>query len=177
MVIDCGTCVLRPFEPDDAPAIAPLLNDRDVWINLSDRISHPYLREHAQAFISRVSTLDPVRNFAICVDGKAVGGIGIIPGDGIGRVSAEIGYWLGKPYWNRGIMTPAIREMTKYVTEHFELTRVFALIFARNAGSMRALEKAGYVREGFMRQSVIKDGVVEDEYLYAWYTPGPRPAP
>jgi ribosomal-protein-alanine N-acetyltransferase len=103
------------------------------------------------------------------VDGRPVGGIGIIPGEGISRVSAEVGYWLGKPYWRRGIGTAALMGMTKYATERFAFTRLFARVFSHNSGSIRILEKAGYVREGFMKQSVIKDGVVHDEYLYAWY--------
>lgn len=170
MDMDCGVCRLRPFEPADAASIAPLLNDREVWLNLSDRIPHPYLLEHAEAFIGKVSVMNPPLNFAIAVEGRAVGGIGIIPGQGISRVSAEIGYWLGRPYWRRGIGSAAVKAMTRHVADHFDFTRIFALAFARNSGSIRVLEKAGYVREGFMRQATIKDGVVQDEYLYAWYT-------
>jgi RimJ/RimL family protein N-acetyltransferase len=69
--------------------------------------------------------------------------------------------------------------MTKYVAESFEFTRIFALVFQRNPASARILEKAGYVREGAMRQSVIKDGRIEDELLYAYYVPrdSERPTP
>lgn len=167
--IDCGVCTLRPFEPGDAESITPLLNDRDVWLNVSDRIPHPYLLEHAEAFIGAAVDKNPVENFAICVDGRAVGGIGIVPGKGISRVSAEIGYWLGKPYWRRGITAAAVKAITKYAVETFDLTRVFAIVFTHNSGSIRVLENAGYVREGLMKQSAIKDGVVQDEYLYGWY--------
>ena len=171
MRIDCGTCVLRPFRPDDAPVITPLLNNRRIWLNLSDRVPHPYTLEHAHAFIDKVSRCDPIENFAITVDDVAVGSIGIIKGEGISRVSAEVGYWLAEPYWGRGIATAALRAMTQYAIDHFELTRVFALVFAHNSGSIRILEKAGYVREGAMKQSTIKDGVIQDEYLYGWYKP------
>jgi RimJ/RimL family protein N-acetyltransferase len=84
-------------------------------------------------------------------------------------VNAEIGYWLGKPYWGRGITTAALKGATPYACRQFGLTRVFAIPFVHNVGSIRALEKAGYVREGLMKQSAIKDGVVQDQYLYAWY--------
>ncbi len=167
--MDCGVCVLRPFEPGDAESIAPLLDDRDVWLNLSDRIPHPYGLLDADAFIASAMQRDPLENFAITVDGRAVGSIGFFLGTGIGRVSAEIGYWLGKPYWGRGIVSAAIPPATRYAIEQFKLTRVFALLFAHNVGSMRALEKAGFVREGFLRQASIKDGVVYDEYLYGFY--------
>jgi [ribosomal protein S5]-alanine N-acetyltransferase len=169
VVIDCGACVLRRWRADDADSITELLNDRDVWLNLSDRVPFPYLRSHADEFIANTGAKSPAENFAIEVDGRAVGSIGIMLGTGIARVSGEIGYWLGKPYWGRGIATAALKGMTPYAAKTFELTRVFALIFTRNAASARILEKAGYVREGHTRRSVIKDGVVEDEYLYAWY--------
>jgi len=167
--IDCGVCVLRPFQASDAESITPLLNDRDVWINLSDRVPHPYRREDADAFIAAAMQKSPVENFAICLDDRAVGSIGFFLGTGIGRVSAEVGYWIGKPYWGRGLLSAALPPATTYAIEHFELTRVFALLFSHNTASMRALEKAGYVREGFMKQATIKDGVVHDEYLYGYY--------
>jgi RimJ/RimL family protein N-acetyltransferase len=168
-VFTLGSCVLRPFRPDDADSITPLLNDRDVWLNLSDRIPHPYRLADADAFIAQAMEKKPLENFAIAVDDRAVGSIGVFLGTGIGRVSAELGYWLGKPYWGRGIVTDAIPPVTRYAIEAFKLTRVFALLFAYNVGSRRALEKAGFVQEGFLRQASIKDGVVHDEYLYAYY--------
>lgn len=168
--IDCGSCVLRPWRMSDAPIITPLLGDRDVWINLSDRVPHPYGLKDAEEFIERHSRVNPPINAAITVGDEAVGGIGIYPGEGINRVSAEMGYWLGKPHWGKGIVSAALPAMTKYVADRFEFTRISALVFTRNHASARLLEKAGYVREGHTKRSVIKDGVVEDEYLYAYYT-------
>ena len=66
-------------------------------------------------------------------------------------------------------MTAALRGATEYAIAQLALTRVFAIAFAHNTASMRVLEKAGYVREGFLRQSAIKDGVVHDQYLYGYY--------
>ena len=168
-MIDCGICVLRTWRASDAPIITPLLGDRDVWINLSDRVPHPYELKHAEEFIDRHSKSEPPTNVAITVDDVPVGGIGIFPGEGISRVSAEMGYWIGKPHWGRGIGLAALKGMTKYVADSFDFTRISALVFTRNAASARLLEKAGYVREGHTRQSVIKDGVIEDEFLYAFY--------
>jgi [ribosomal protein S5]-alanine N-acetyltransferase len=166
--------VLRPWRETDAKTITPLLNDRDVWLNLSDRVPHPYLLKHARQFIAHHSKQRPPLAMAITVGGKTVGGIGIMPGEGISRVSAEMGYWLGRTHWGKGLGRAALVGMTKFVAEHFEFTRICALVFVRNPASARILEKAGYVREGHMLQSVIKDGVVEDEYLYAYYT-NPKP--
>jgi RimJ/RimL family protein N-acetyltransferase len=132
-------------------------------------VPHPYLLKHARRFIALHSRKKKPMAMAITVGGKPVGGIGIMPGEGISRVSAEIGYWLGREHWGKGLGSAALTGMTAYVAEHFEFTRIFALVFTRNPASARILEKAGYVREGAMKRSVIKDGVVEDEYLYAYY--------
>ena len=167
--IDCGSCVLRPWRATDAKIITPLMNDREVWINLSDRVPHPYLLKHARQFIAVHSRKKPPLAMAITVNGKPVGGIGIMPGEGISRVSAEMGYWLARAHWGKGIGSAALAGMTKYVAKTFEFSRIAALVFTRNPGSARILEKNGYVREGHMKQSVIKDGVIEDEYLYAYY--------
>ena len=169
MQIDCGPCVLRPFRPEDAPSIATVANERDIWLQVRDRFPHPYTRLHADEFITHAMTREPPQNLAVVVDSAAVGSISIFPQTDIERVSAEIGYWLGKPYWGRGIMTPAVKAMTRYAIDNFGLTRVFAVISARNTGSMRVVEKAGYVREGLMRQSAIKNGQVQDQYLYGFY--------
>lgn len=168
--IDCGCCVLRPWRTSDAPIITPLLGDRDVWINLSDRVPHPYEQKHAEEFIERHSANHPPQNAAITIDDKPVGGIGIFPGEGINRVSAEMGYWIGKPYWGKGIASAALPAMTKYVADNFEFSRIFALVLVRNPASARLLEKSGYVREGYLKRSVIKDGVIEDDVLYGYYT-------
>jgi RimJ/RimL family protein N-acetyltransferase len=167
--IDCGICVLRKFESSDTPLIAQLANDRDVWLNLRDRFPHPYELAHGEAFVASAAKEDPPTNLAVCVDNRAVGSVGIILGKDIDRVSAEIGYWIGKPYWGRGITSAALHAATEYAITTFQLTRVFAIPFTHNLPSIRVLEKAGYVREGTMKQSAIKDGVVQDQYLYAFY--------
>lgn len=169
MKIDCGICVLRKFETGDTALIAQMANDRDVWLNLRDRFPHPYELAHGEAFVASAAAEDPPTNLAVCVDNRAVGSVGIILGKDIERVSAEIGYWIGKPYWGRGITSVALRSATEYAVKTFGLTRVFAIPFAHNLPSIRVLEKAGYVREGLMKQSAIKDGVVQDQYLYAFY--------
>jgi RimJ/RimL family protein N-acetyltransferase len=169
MRIDAGPCVLRPFRATDVDALVEVANERDIWLNLRDRFPHPYRREHAEGWIAHSEQQETPTNLAICVDGRAIGSIGVVPGTDIERVNAEIGYWIGKSYWGRGIMTAALRAMTRYAIAQFSLTRVFAVPFVHNVGSIRVLEKAGYVREGLMKQSAIKDGVIRDQYLYGYY--------
>ena len=107
--------------------------------------------------------------WAIEVDGEAAGGIGIEQKTDVERISAEIGYWLGESCWNRGVVTEALQAVTAEVFRRFDVMRLYALPFADNPGSIRVLEKAGYVREGHLRRSAIKDGKVRDQLLYATY--------
>jgi RimJ/RimL family protein N-acetyltransferase len=105
------------------------------------------------------------------VDGQAVGGIGFVLHGDVERVSAEIGYWIGEPFWGRGITTDAVRALTAYAIATHKLTRIYAVPFAWNAPSCRVLEKAGYVLEGRLRNSAIKDGTLTDQLQYAFIAP------
>ena len=107
--------------------------------------------------------------WAIEVNGEAAGGIGIELHTDVERVSAEIGYWLGRCHWNKGIATEALVAVTAESFKRFDITRLYALPFADHIASVRVLEKAGYVREGHLRQSAIKDGQIRDQLLFAAY--------
>ena len=167
MHITCPTCLLRPLVPDDAVSLARHANDRDVWRNLRDAFPHPYTLDDARRYLATAGGRTPPTSFGIVVDGEAVGNIGLHPRHDVERVSAELGYWLGRAYWGRGIMSDAVRAITRHAFTTLGLVRVFAVPFAYNAASCRVLEKAGYVLEGRMRRSAIKDGVVMDQWLYA----------
>ncbi len=160
-------CVVREFRPDDAPSLARHANNRKVWLNLRDLFPHPYAEEHAAGYIAHVLKRSEIMSYAIDVEGAAVGSISLRRGDDIERYTAELGYWLGEEFWGRGIVSEAIRQVTKIGFAVHGLIRIFAVPFARNAASCRVLEKNGYTREALMRQSAFKDGVVEDQYLYA----------
>jgi ribosomal-protein-alanine N-acetyltransferase len=160
-------CIVRTFRPDDAAALARNGNNRAIWRNLRDRFPHPYTEDHATGYIEFILAQNPYHSLAIEVEGEAVGGVSLRVGQDIERVSAEIGYWIGEPYWGRGIMTDAVRLVTDYAFGALSLERVFAVPFVANVASCRVLERVGYVREGLMRRSAIKDGEILDQYLYA----------
>jgi len=162
-----GHCELRPFVPEDAPSLAHHANDLAVWRNLRDLFPHPYALEHAVGFLGYVTTCPPGQHLAIVVDGQAAGTIGLKLGTDVERISAELGYWLGAPFWGRGIMTEAVRAFTEDSFDRFSLRRIFALPFAYNSASCRVLEKAGFRLEGTMRQAAIKEGQITDQLLYA----------
>jgi len=165
---DLGICRVRDLALTDAASIARYVNDRRVSINLRDRVPYPYTLEDAERFLSIVCAGEPRTVFGIEVDGEAVGCVGIELNEDIERVTAKIGYWLAHAYWGRGIMAAAVRVVTKHAIDSMGVCRVHAFVFARNAASARVLEKAGYVLEGRLRRSVIKEGEILDELLYAY---------
>jgi RimJ/RimL family protein N-acetyltransferase len=158
---------VRSWRESDVASLARHANNRKVWLNLRDAFPHPYGEADGRAFIARALERRPETVFAIAVDGDAVGGIGFTLREDVERVSAEIGYWLGEQYWNRGITTEALRAVTAHAIAVHDLTRVYALPYEWNAASCRVLEKCGYVLEARMRRSAIKDGKIIDQFLYA----------
>jgi ribosomal-protein-alanine N-acetyltransferase len=142
-------------------------NDRRVWAQLRDRFPHPYCVADAKVFIDVISREDPFACFAIVVDERCIGGIGLERQHDVHRLTRELGYWLGFDYWGRGIASQAIAGVTAWAFEALDLQRVFAQPYADNVASCRALEKAGFTLEGTLRHSAIKDGVVRDQCMYA----------
>ena len=157
---------LRPWRAEDKASLLRYANNRNVSIHLRDRFPYPYTENDADFWLAFANQGTPLLHFAIEADGHAVGGIGLVLGEDIYRRSAEIGYWLGEPYWGRGLMTDAVRLMTEYAFRELPLVRLFAGVFETNPASARVLAKAGYELESRQRKSVCKDGRVLDQLLY-----------
>jgi ribosomal-protein-alanine N-acetyltransferase len=164
-------CTLRPWRRGDEASLVRHADNRNVSRNLKDRFPSPYTAADAREWIAHASAQAPPTSLAIVVDGAAVGGVGIELGTDVFRRSAEIGYWLGEPFWGRGIATEALRAMTAYAFERFDICRLEAGVFDWNPASARVLEKNGYVLEGRARLGVIKDGRMGDRLLYALVRP------
>lgn len=162
-----STCTLRPWRAGDEESLARHADNYQVWRNVRDRFPHPYTPEDAQRWIAQAGNELPVTNFAIVVDGAAVGGIGLVFQEDIHRCAAEIGYWLGEDFWGRGVMSEAVQALTAWAFENFVLHRVFAGVLEWNPASMRVLEKAGFQFEARLRNAVIKEDRVMDEFIYA----------
>jgi [ribosomal protein S5]-alanine N-acetyltransferase len=165
--LDCGCCVLRPWREGDESSLVRHANNYEVWHRLRDSFPYPYTHADAERWIAFAEQQNPQTHFAIEVHGGAAGGIGLELRSDIERRSAEMGYWLGQDFWGRGITTAAVGALTRYGFETLNLTRIFAVPLASSSASIHVLEKCGYVREGTMRRSAIKEGVVIDQVLYA----------
>lgn len=160
---------LRPWRAEDAASVARHANNPKIAANLRNVFPYPYTMEDAVGYIKSCMDADPARQCtrAIVIDGEAAGSIGIFLGDDVYCKSAEIGYWLAEPYWGRGVMSAAVQQLCTHAFQTYDLERIYAEIFAHNLGSCRVLEKAGFQREGVLKNSVYKNGVLCDSCIYA----------
>ncbi len=167
MKIELGEYVIRDWARGDAGSIVRYANNRKIAVWLRDRFPFPYTASDAKVFLARVAQQNPRTVFAIATQSEAIGGIGLEFGDDVHRFTAELGYWLGEPFWGRGIVTDAVRRFTAWAFEHLTVHRIHAAVFAGNEASVRVLEKAGFECEGRLRASVFKNGRILDQLLYA----------
>jgi RimJ/RimL family protein N-acetyltransferase len=167
VILQEGNILLRPLRIEDQEAVATLANNKKVWNNLRDLIPHPYTRADAAQFIGLTQQESPQLTFAILCDEHLCGVIGLVPQADIYRISAEIGYWLGEPFWGKGIATTAVKLMTQYGFEYLKLKRIYTGVFEYNTASMRVLEKNGYHKDCIFRQALIKNGKVWDEHRFS----------
>ncbi|MBC7885984.1 MAG: GNAT family N-acetyltransferase [Saprospiraceae bacterium] len=161
------TFKLRNWHISDAENLNKYANNFNISKNLTDAFPHPYTIDHAHNFINMVTAKDPNTVFAIEINDVAAGGIGLHPQQDIYRKNAELGYWLGEPFWGHGIITQAINQIVEFGFTHLDINRIFARPFGSNIASQRVLEKAGFVLEASFYKTLIKNGEYEDELVYA----------
>ncbi len=141
-------------------------DDERVARSVRDLFPSPYTREDGERWLDHATGAGRGSSFAIEVDGSAVGGVGVIVGQDVHRIRAEIGYWLGHAYWNRGIMSEAVEVFSDHLLANRGFLRLEAPVFATNPASARVLEKAGYELESIQRDAAIKLGRVIDVWMY-----------
>lgn len=157
--------VLRPFELVDAPAVHRLAGDREIALNTAT-IPHPYPVGMAEKWIgSHQEDFDSNKNLTLAIDaGEIVGAIGLAFTPDEDR--AEIGYWIGVPFWGKGYASEAAGGMIRYAFEELGLNRVHAGFFVRNPASGRVMEKIGMTYEGTLRRHHKKWGEYVDVSIY-----------
>jgi RimJ/RimL family protein N-acetyltransferase len=179
-VLHTRRLVLRPFVPADAPDVMRLAGDRDV-ASTTATIPHPYPNGMAEAWIaSHGVKLEAGTDVVYAItlpreegDTLLVGAIGLIL-DASER-SAEMGYWIGKPYWGRGYATEAARGIIEYGFSVLGMARIHAHHMTRNPASGRVLEKAGMAFEREIAGAVVRSGRPEDVRVYAIARPAGPP--
>ena len=166
MEISDGNIKLRPLRTNDKNRLAELANNSKVAINLRDGFPHPYTTADAEKFIQTFAVQVPQQIFAIEYCGEYAGNIGLHKATDVYRMSAEIGYFLGEPFWNKGIMTRAVNLICEYGFKNLDIIRIHAGIFEFNPASMRVLEKCGFKLEAVFEKAIIKKGKIWNEHRY-----------
>lgn len=159
---------LRPWRMEDAAALPALAGDLEVARWLRDVFPHPYTRSDAEDFLRLCCGADEDQALyrAVTVDGQVAGSMALTRGRDVYQKSAELGYWLGRPFWGRGLGTWAAEAICREGFRRWDIVRVYAGPYADNLASRRLLEKTGFRLEGVLRHSVWKLGELKDSCVY-----------
>ncbi|WP_372621712.1 GNAT family N-acetyltransferase [Alteromonas stellipolaris] len=156
---------LRNFNDNDIDRLVHILNDEVVTEFLSTKIPYPYTSADAAWWVNEGSQSGIIK--AISYDDVLVGCIGVNRGQFEYERSGEIGYWLDKQYWRKGITSEAIRQMTDFVFAHTNIVRIFGAVFAGNHASMQLLLKSGFNEEAILKKAIYKNGRFYDKHVFA----------
>lgn len=166
MTIPFGDFQIREFQQTDVSSLVKYANNYNVARFLRDAFPHPYTQEHAVRWINFV-TIDSFNlSFAIANEKELIGGIGATPNQDVNRFTSEIGYWLAEPFWNKGIITKAVKTFCSYLFTNYDFNHLTASIYEGNDASIRVVQKVGFVLEGVMRKNVFKENRFLDQYIY-----------
>lgn len=162
---------LRPWQADDVEPLALLANNPLIAAMVRDAFPHPYTLQDAHAWVARQME-QPGHTFVITADGAFAGGIGMEPRHDVYRHTVEIGYWVGQPFWGRGIVTRAIGLLCSHIWQQLpHIHRIEALVFATNIASQKALRKNGFLQEGIRQRAVYKNGTFLNDGIWALLRP------
>jgi len=156
---------LRNFIDTDANLLILYLNDDNVTKYITDAIPQPYTESDAHWWINNFRDSEYIK--AIEYEGRLVGCISANKGDYEYSCGAELGYWIGSAFWNKGIATEAIRIFSKLLLKNTQLVRLFVSVVSDNIASIRVLEKNDYCHEGILKKASFKNNQYYDEYLLA----------
>lgn len=161
------TIVLRNWKVSDVKRLVMLANNEKIARNMKDAFPHPYTEQDAKQWIEHCNEEKSSLLLAIEYKGEFVGGIGAHFKKDISRYNAELGYWIGEPYWGKGIGTEVISFFSDYVMKNYKLNRIYGEVFSSNPASAKALEKNGFKKEATLEKAVFKNGFFLDVWVYS----------
>ena len=161
---------LFPISQPDKPALLEYLNTKDIY-DTTLNIPFPYLEAHADLWLQKRAEQTGRLGKEVCFGirdsaGKLIGAVSADSLDSAATHRAEIGYWLARPYWGKGIMTDAVKAYVRYAFTELHLAKLTAHTFEFNLASARVLEKNGFKLEGRLRKHLLKDGKLIDARIY-----------
>ncbi|WP_244226489.1 GNAT family N-acetyltransferase [Paenibacillus protaetiae] len=166
--LETSRLLLRLLQPGDGEQMEVLINDHDI-ASTTLTIPHPYPKGAADSFIQyRMEVARKGGGYSFGILDKSSGSFMGLVGLHIDKTHnrAELAYWLGKPYWNKGYMTEAAERVVRYAFDELKLNRVWAAAMTKNPASTHVMAKIGMRHEGTFRQHIKKWGVYEDVAYY-----------
>lgn len=161
---------LSQIRSRDIEQLIKYLNDKEIFNNTL-LIPFPYTKEDGEYFVNlcekKRKKHGKLTDWAIRdKNKKLIGGCGFQMKYKRSLKKDEIGYWLARPYWNKGIMTTVVNKLCEIGFGKFGLTRIEATVFIHNDASCRVLKKAAFKLEGILRKSVKKRNKLIDVKKY-----------
>jgi [ribosomal protein S5]-alanine N-acetyltransferase len=163
--------ILRLLEKSDLDSLTLLANNPKIGRNLRNGFPYPYELKNAIDFYALIEGQNPKSFFAIEYAGNFCGMISLMPLTDVYCKTAEIGYWLGEPFWNKGIMTKAVALILDWGWKNLDIVRIHTGIYSYNPASARVLEKAGFRFECEFVNSIYKNGQLLNELRYSILKP------
>lgn len=157
----------RKWKYEDKDSLLKYANNKKIFDNMRDMYPYPYTSEAADNYLKRATGDEAIKIFAIEINGEAAGSIGIFPKDDIEKLNAEVGYWIAEEYWGKGVATQALKFIIDYGFSTFAVDRIFAIPFPHNIASQKVIQKSGMALEAIIKDSLIKNGMVMDQLIYA----------
>lgn len=158
---------LKKWSNSDKEGLISLCNsvNRDY---LSDRLPVPYLDNDAKRWLNMVAQCEGKEGVfrAIVVNKQIVGSISVKCKTDVYRIDAELGYMLQTEWWNRGIVTEAVKKICEMAFQELDIKRITAKIFQPHIASQRVLQKNGFLHEGTLQSAVLKNGRIYGLSIY-----------
>ncbi|WP_010248565.1 GNAT family N-acetyltransferase [Acetivibrio cellulolyticus] len=159
--------VLRNYTLEDSGLYSSYASNYNIWKFFRDEFTYPYTKDKAEEYIAKTCINNENNFFAISLNGKLIGDIHVAQQTDVLKLSGFLGYWLAEDFWGKGFMTESVKVITNYIFENTELIRIFARVFSNNYGSIKVLEKAGYIQEGYFKNAIVKEGKIYDQLQFA----------
>lgn len=160
---------LRAWKESDYKELAKVANNKNILNNLRDSLPYPYTEEDAKKYIKTVMNMPEEEGYAwaIHINDKVIGSVGVFRKTDIYHRTAEIGYYISEEYRGQGIMRTALPQACDYIFQNSDIVRIYSQPFAENKPACSLLYKAGFIYEGTMKKNIEKNGVIMDQKIYA----------
>jgi ribosomal-protein-alanine N-acetyltransferase len=160
---------IRPLIKVDSVPLQQLFDNENISKRLRDGVPVPYKKSDAIAFVEKMSSVKPSTVFAVTNDDEFCGIISLTLQSNIHRKNAELGYWIGEPFWGKGIAKEAVKLICSYGLSNLSIVRIFAGVFDNNIASRKVLEHNNFVKDCVIKDGVVKNGLLMDEHCYSIY--------